>query len=531
MKQTLRGVRRFPWLYPAVLFIFVILFLGSGGSTHAVLANTPPAFLEVIPDQVEILPGGEVEIQIVVRNMGRTPLSDLQVTWFTNTDIQATITPVSRSQLEPQSVLVYRVLLSASETIDPGPVFFSLHYTWTDPSALQPIHDVAYDSVTVAAWDLPSTDALVNAVVQADLEILNEQQPGKIYVRLQNLSDRPLEVQDIKSNGPEFVTITRDGWATPLRLLPRQEVALAFDLRTTDVVRPGMHLLLFDIDFAWEFAGSLYEGNVLATHSVKVGVLGESELLTVLAVPSFLFLPGFLMVLTVGLLWRLQRGGQEFPLKSTSPETWLVAITLSIVTAFVYPLATERMLGVRRDYLAGYGLVDIVLVWLAAIVLGAVSYVAFTGTRDLLYRLYTSVQMMKERRSVPGVNDSPLVILEKLQRQGLGVYRDRVLLTLDGQETFAFLLQPNQEQEALWVSPAIILRWHDDADLRLRQQVEMQLEDKGDAGVLASLFKRSAALNMATVSWRQDGALRQPLLVNRTGILSYEPPNVIVEQE
>ena len=115
-----------------------------------------------------------------------------------------------------------------------------------------------------------------------------------------------------------------------------------------------------------------------ASHEVEIGVLGESEFLNLLGVPSLLLLPGFLLLIT----WRMLQsmlaasGAEGFRLKPKEADFWAVAIALSLCFSFAYPWLTETLLPEgRRDYLVAYGLQDLVYVYTAAIVLGLLCFI------------------------------------------------------------------------------------------------------------------------------------------------------------
>ena len=47
------------------------------------------------------------------------------------------------------------------------------------------------------------------------------------------------------------------------------------------------------------------------------------------------------------------------------------------MAALVYPVVTQSLTPIERDYLDGYGLIDIVQVWFAAVALSALVVVAY----------------------------------------------------------------------------------------------------------------------------------------------------------
>jgi hypothetical protein len=184
-----------------------------------------------------------------------------------------------------------------------------------------------------------------------------------------NKSIGDIQVTNIFPSSPSFICFTQDKCTQEfktekiplnLKLSPHQTSIIPIKITTSDRVPPGKHFLVFDVHFAWSEDGKQL-GNIIVTQEVKVGVLGESEILTVLGLPSFLILPGFLMLVTIRLLWNLgivksPEPIGEFPLQVEKPDFWVVSITISGIVAVLYPLFT------KRNYLDSYGLKDIIVI-------------------------------------------------------------------------------------------------------------------------------------------------------------------------
>lgn len=116
----------------------------------------------------------------------------------------------------------------------------------------------------------------------------------------------------------------------------REKAIVPFDVSATDVVRPGKHLLAFEIELKWQEEGQKQESTLIASHEVDVGVFGESEILTLLGVPAFFLLPGFLLlvVLRIFILPVKRREDPQatmpFPLDITVHPTEFAAVAITI---------------------------------------------------------------------------------------------------------------------------------------------------------------------------------------------------------
>lgn len=519
------GVKLFT-LVPILVLTLAIL-------SNPAWASPPEVVVEVIPNKVEIPSDGKVQVLVVTRNLSARRLEDVRLSWFTNTRISITNEPTAPNYIEPQGTLIWTITLSElGEFPVSGMIHLRVDYSCEADDGSGAVPGAVFGSLEINSPVPELAEKIVDAQIETTLNALNEQQPGEVFLIIKNVADAVVRVKDVLPSGPEFITFQVLDLEQEVTLAPGQSRAIPVVVKTKDVVRPGTHLLLFDIRLEWERAGRNLTGNLILSREVEVGILGEAEILKALAVPSFLLLPGFLMIVTVGLLWKLSRPTQEFPLKVSSPEFWLVAITLSILMAGVYPIATDRLTGIRRNYLEGYGLIDVIQVWLSSILLAVAIYVGTMGTRNLAKRALQWVGSAQQRRRTPSADDDPLTLLRKLHRQNLGVYLDRVVLKIEEVNHFAFVLERTREdRETLWVGPSIVVEWLEGADVGLRMQVDKQLGEKGSAATLAVLLERGHKEGALRVTWKQMNRLIRPYLAKKADILSFEPPNFFIEQE
>lgn len=266
---------------------------------------------------------------------------------------------------------------------------------------------------------------------------------------------------------------------------------------------------------------------------MTVGVFGESELLKLLAVPSFLILPGFLIVGAMGLLWRARLfrlpDDSEQPILSwlqwKSEDFWIVSVTFSFVAVALYSL--------RQNLLVGYGFSDVVLLWFLSLVTGAVVYVLYIrghNWRVLAKRSAAEAERQRveeERRlRTPSTEDEPIDILEKLHRQGLSTVLPRVRL-YEANGPRAFLLQKATDAEKVWVGPRMEIRWLDRSDTILEGRVQAHLIDH-DVGELAKALRDGERVKALTVEWRLQDKLPRPTESSREEWIKEESEDTII---
>jgi len=515
-----------------LLLLVPILVLTLAIFSNPAWASPPQVVVEVIPDKVELPSNGEVQVLVVVRNLSAHRLEDIHLSWFTDTCVSITSEPTAPNYLEPQGTFAWTMVLSGPEKFPvSGLIHIRVDYSWEADDKSDAIPGLAFGTLEINSPVPEPPERIVDVQIQTTVGALNEQQPGEVYLIIKNVSNTVVCVKDVLPNGPDFIAFP-DIELEKVTLTPGQSRVIPVVVKAKDVVRPGNYLLLFDVRLEWERTGRSRTGNLIVSREVEVGVLGESEILKTLAVPSFLLLPGFLMIITAGLLWKLGQATREFPLRVSNPEFWLVAITLSILMAGIYPIATKHLMGIRRNYLEGYGLIDVVYVWMSSILLAALTYIVAIGIRNLVKRTSQWVRSVNQQRRAPSEADDPVTLLKKLHRQNLGVYLERVELKIKGANHFAFVFEAHGEDwETLWVGPAIVVEWLEGVDVKLRMQVDKQLGEKGSAATLAALLERGHKEGYLRVTWKQMGQLTKPYLAKKADILSFEPPNVFIEQE
>jgi hypothetical protein len=495
-----------------------------------VLAVPPQAGLseisiEVTPAFVELSPDKQAEALIIARNTMTQTLHNIRLSWFANVPVSVTVAATPSTDLPPTGTAAWTLLVSSNST-DPvsGTVHLRVDYARLGESGDVP--GMALGTLVVTSPKIETADQVAQVRAESVLTSLMEYRPGAVYLIVTNLADVPIQVTQVLTAGPDFVRFKLP--SPGVTLAPRETRTLVVDVEATGTVRPGKHLIVLETVVRWERGGRTYSGSIVTTRQLDIGVVGETEILTLLGVPSFLILPGFLMTMTLGWLWKNVKPKQDF-LKVKEAEFWFLSITLSLLTVYAYPAIT-RALHVPRDYLQGYGLIDIVWVWLGSIVTTAVAYAVVA----LLIVAGKSGYNIWMRRQTPVKGDTPISILDKLHRQKLTIRRPRASMTVDGKPVIVFLLQPPREGASeVWVSPSILVHTAQDNASSEDQVLFNGIEEariSENAQALADLLREGKARGIVEVNWSSTDLPESPYCA-KLGDLKREPADILVEVE
>jgi hypothetical protein len=501
------GVRTSP--RPAALpLLLLVTALAHGWTTHAQEAAPQ---IELSPAALELPSRGEAHSQLTLRNRSKSTLRDVKLDWFTDTGANvAAEDQGGLPSLAPQAETFWVLKVSEGDGgLVPGSVFFRISYNVVGKKE---------PHVLTAALQLSSrqTDDLGKVVdVAADTSstLLNEQRPGQVFIVISNKSSQPLRVGEITTIGPSFITgnadtsgLQKDASGKAV-IAPHDSGYVPVLLKVRDAVTPGKHMLLFSVPVEWGERGKETRVGLITQKEFDVGIMAESEILTALGLPSFLILPGFLIIVTFRLLSR--RTSEESLLKMASnPALWVSAITLSGIMAYLYPLGTKLIGGVSRDYLYGYGLGDIVRVWLASILIGMAAWVLWRGLARLWRRLFK-----------PSEEDSPEELLKKLFWQWLSLRLYEFDVRVGGQDRKLYLLERRRDnQETLWVGPSIRVVWQPTAPTDFQKRFEQTLQDGGTYR-MARLISKGKRKDWLTASWWEPaGVLTHPFAAKKAAV-------------
>lgn len=273
-------------------------------------------------------------------------------------------------------------------------------------------------------------------------------------------------------------------------------------------------MLLFEIGVEWKQSGRQFTGSLVTSHECSVGVLGESDILKLLGVPSFLLLPGFLMIATFIALRKYLESGKNILLDAKTPEFWLFAITLSLLTALLYPHITG-LFGVQRDYLKGYGVRDVFQVWMGSILLGFLFWALFVG----VINIYAHMKNLQKKRYSFSENDSPITYLQKLSHANVAFpLKQADVQSNTGTGERYFVIEEIREEGCYWVSPIIRCEWIGSMNDASQRKLKDQLNDANNPKALAKIFEKGKKDHRIKVTWKGSASIKHPKKIDEDKI-------------
>lgn len=495
-------------------------------STYA-SAESPKLTFEIIPNSIELPTTGEdTSVLVIVRNPTTKTFHNLQLSWVSNTLVKPKKEIPMVKTLPPKAEFTWEILLAQppGELVS-GRAYFYIKHHWYQPRDTQEKPAILLNSVQLKSRELSAVDKILGVEVKTTLESLNENQPGMAYLVLTNKSNVEINIKEVYPFKPSFICFNQDKCLpnnktqkttiknssdtlnvqnenekipVNLKLYSQQSHVIPIQVTASNTVVPGKYLLVFNVLFDWREIGS-HSGNIIVSKEVKVGVFAESEILTLLGIPSLLFLPGVLMLVIMRMFWnwgflKSKTLTTEFPLQPGQLDFWAVSITISIIIAFVYPRFS------KRDYLKGYGLSDVAIVWLISVfLLGCGFYIVLMIVINWYLQLTT-----------PSEDDDQIETLNKLYWRRLSPVLNRVSLNSKSQD--ACLLEPYiKYQGSSWVAPRIVVKSLEGSkDLKNKINDQIKLNEKGSAAKIAELLDQGKKRNLLELEWEKIDWLSHP---------------------
>jgi len=354
----------------------------------------------------------------------------------------------------------------------------------------------------------PPAAAPLQAQVIASTESLVEYETRRVLLQLTDTGPGPVRIDSIRTRWPEFihaegVTHFGSGPRWPLTLQPGEARLVAYDVRLRGKVTPGKQTLAFDVPAAWTAEGQAVSANVIATTEIAVAVLGESELLKLLTLPSLLFVPGFLILVVLGFFWQLEplaraRPQWSLPNKPGQPEFWVFSVTISIG---VWALA---LLLWKRNVLERYNASDVARIWVISLLAGVVAFGVIVG----VYQVF----LHRAR--------SPLKVLRALVEHEQPLAVRKVKFRVGSEEGTAFLIEDRgSTAQTVLLAPPIRLRWDPRTSPHDRRALERALAPRDvRAKDVAELLDRAKREKRVELFWRQTPLLTWPTHIQKKDV-------------
>ncbi|MGV1050323.1 MAG: hypothetical protein ACOYD4_17570 [Solirubrobacterales bacterium] len=353
-------------------------------------------------------------------------------------------------------------------------------------------------SLELSAPSPLDVDKIASVEIKASLTTLKSGHTEQVYLLVKNKAAQSLTVKKVVPSKPSFIEF--ENLPQDVEVGPGEISVLSLDAKAKSKVRPGEYQLVFKLPSEIGSTGF----DLVTSETAKVGVEGEAELLTLFGIPSLLLLPGFLVLATASLLWRLRLlredwDGDAFPFPLKEPEFWVLAVLASIAIVL---LAT--LFGI--ELLDQYGLEDLIAVWIASMLIGLFLYLPIMVVRN-------------EIRSarVPNETDAPTEVLRKLAKQGLDLMRPSFSYDTGSGTQRLFLLQAvTEDRPSTWVAPRITYSWAGNVDRDLNDRLQQQIDMSHDAEALAASLEDGVQNGLLTVAYSGGaGELTSPTLVEK----------------
>jgi len=447
----------------------------------------------------------KAEAVVVFENTGALNLKGVSIAALNSDGITVVLDRQKPTDCAPKCQIVWKASMTTSSSVHlPGTVVFDASYT-----SAKVLHHV-YASLAVKS-DAPPK--LVEVTLDGTPDPVSEQRPSAVYLMVTNNLDVPVTVSVPRPSlfaGLEIPDIQ------PFPVIPHSMAARRVILQTAGRVTPGVQPVALDVDVTWIRDGQTDERHFVLTKPVTVGVFFESDLLKLLSIPSFLVLPGCLVIFTMQLMLSLGIMGlknqSNLPdLSVTTPGFWIPSITLSWIFVWVY----YKLTGV--DCLLSYGVDDMRNIWVASILLGALIFLGIGwGNREW------------RKEHVPTAMDTPLETLSKMAKRGLTVERPTVKFKMDNVEVTAFVIEKiREDQTIVWVAAHIAIDWQQTAEaLESKRQFDLIINGNRDAAALVAILH--AAGDKATLTFESNGSVPNPYHLKLDAITRYTPNGLII---
>ncbi|MGH9606410.1 MAG: hypothetical protein ACRD3N_12020 [Terracidiphilus sp.] len=381
--------------------------------------------------------GFDAHADVVLQNDTSQELSQVSLTAFSNDGIVAVINKISVLEAPPKGEVDWPIELKIPSSAHlPGSVVFRANFKAND------VPGVLYTTVDVGA---AGSQKPVDVSLEGTPDPISQQRPARLNLIVTNNLDVPVtvSVQHQPTLGGLIIRSVSD-----FQVSPHSEFAQPIDLTASFRVTPGSQSAVIDVDVRWAREDQTNQSHFVLTKTVTVGVFFESEILKALSVPSFLALPGCLLLFTLQFLlstgWMGVKNQSSLPsLSVSSPGFWVISLSLSALFVAAYYLVT----GV--NCLLTYGIGDIGIIWISSILIGLATFV-----------IYALIRSEWIRDHIVTTSDTPRQVLEKIARNNLPLLRPGVRFKLNGVDLSGLTLETIADGQTLvWVTPHISVNW------------------------------------------------------------------------
>lgn len=443
--------------------------------------------LQILPKEVRVAAGSDAQVVVVVDNPTKRGLKGLSISGVVPSTV--TLEPAIQGPLDvpagASKAVTFTVSRSDSGTL-PATVLLKADYEQSTPDGLVP--RVAIGEFQVSGQAAESTADVGKVTIHAPAAAVDEFRDQQVLVAVTNTSTSPIRLSGVTPEAPdesalEIVPVTpSEGRVIPPgdQIFEEFEIALAADA----AVRSGEEVVAWTVTLEWgrDFNRTSEQ---LVTQTVKLGVFSESELGEFLKLPSLLFLPGFVLLMTLVLLSKVEPyrapGFADVLTKDVATGAFLTVLGSLAIGASYFQLY-------GRDIRAGYSFNDVIaLCWLGlcAAAIGKLGWALYAWGRD---------RARAERTPAPG--DDALQALTKLGRRGASLEQPEAFVKARSERVWVY---DSPVEDRRVVGPKIGYKFVK-PDEHLDERINACRNEKR-ADLLAKALKDGVAAEKLKVFW------------------------------
>jgi hypothetical protein len=506
------------------LFFTILLILGSFFLVVSPVeagADTDIA-MELVPNTLQLSSSTEQTVMLVINNTSVNEISNLQVTYYPDSIIKINFITSFTNPIPPGGSLALQLHISRLATVlEKETIYIKVDFIEKSPQSEAEIHKIQILplQITTVSEEKVADPLIITTFISNDT--LQEKQTDSIIVNLKNSLTEPVEVQAIAPLVDSNITVTQID-NLPIVIAPGNGANVSFNvsINSEGAFQSGEYPILFTINGVTQY--SQRQVQMTAVQTVTLGVVGESDLMKLLGIPSFLVLPGFLIVTTILVLYRLF-SKKAYDNKAVAPEFWLAAISLSIGLFFIYKpltflLTKMQILSHERDFLSGYGLTDLLVVWIISILIGIVICVLYY----LLKLIWQGIKRLAAYIFTFSGEESELDFLKKQTRRFQDFFVPQVEVISDTQTYRGWQVEYDDKAKTSVICSRLKLKWQSPF-YEKKDQIKDLLQKKGFISQyqLVNLIEKAESSGQVQIKWDEMGETKR--LIKITGVKKVTP--------
>jgi len=510
------------WL-AALMALAVFAFAGRPAA-----AADEPATLRAVPDQIALQPGLlSQDILLLLQPPKAATVRNARLRWLPPAGLD--VKQLSEPAFPTASDAVWTLRLTAGALVpkDASVVFYVEYEVApapTTPATMPPPERSATLTATVrVAYTALTLPQSLKLSLERGFDALVPNDPKLAYLVVDNSDVSDIALDKITVVSPVKildVTACPSGCSLPITIPARSIRRVSLQITAKERIPPGSTPMLLDLDFSRKMPGGTVDQTTIGfSEPIQLAIPGLADVTKILQVPSLLFLPGVLVMLVWGFLWRRRHpatDAPEFLPKPTTGEFYVASITLSIVIAYGY---SRFVIGETSGLLEAVSMKDIAVIWFGCVIGSAVVYYAIAliakGWRASRSREATREELARN----PQLTDEPRDILQKVAARTNSLNFAAYTFADAGRTQRVFRLGFDAAGSKTWVCPVIRIAITE-ANAERATELKRELDPLLTGGNLTELleFLRGDG-HTCTLSW-ETGALctrPMPLEIARLG--------------